>query len=293
MRLQGLLALGIACSCPAFSQPAQNPTAVEGVLSADGSMTFDLGGKRIVLYDFKVSKPWSGDWTVSYAIGNRTDHRLEDVVFQFFFCAKDGKVLASPDGSVPSTTVFSMDDTTIPTPKIVSLYSTQKPKNSYGIKVVLSNCRILENESERIARKSAEAAPPAQAETEADPKFNALMQEQKEREARDAEEQKVTAEAQEKAAKDAARSAAMTKKEQAAAKAKREAQLSRYSAEDQAAIRKHRIHIGMDKQAVILSWGRPEDINSSTSALRTREQWVYGLKTYVYFEGGEVTFIQN
>ena len=40
-------------------------------------------------------------------------------------------------------------------------------------------------------------------------------------------------------------------------------------------------------------WGEPEDINKTTTAYGTREQWVYPGYRYIYFENGIVTSIQE
>jgi len=53
-----------------------------------------------------------------------------------------------------------------------------------------------------------------------------------------------------------------------------------------------RIRIGMTKQQVILSWGKPERINRSVGSWGIHEQWIYG-RTYVYFENGILTAWQD
>jgi len=53
------------------------------------------------------------------------------------------------------------------------------------------------------------------------------------------------------------------------------------------------IYIGDTKEIVLESWGQPEDINRTTTAYGTTEQWVYGLGCYIYFENGKVTAIQD
>lgn len=54
------------------------------------------------------------------------------------------------------------------------------------------------------------------------------------------------------------------------------------------------VRIGMSKQdALDSSWGKPERVNTTTTALGTREQWVYGSGGYLYFVGGVLTTIQN
>jgi hypothetical protein len=54
-----------------------------------------------------------------------------------------------------------------------------------------------------------------------------------------------------------------------------------------------KIYLGMNKDMVIEAWGRPDDINRTIVPGKTHEQWVYGLGSYVYFENGIVTAIQN
>jgi hypothetical protein len=48
----------------------------------------------------------------------------------------------------------------------------------------------------------------------------------------------------------------------------------------------------MTKDMVREAWGRPEDINRTTNAYGTSEQWVYGY-SYVYFDDDICTTIQN
>ncbi len=52
------------------------------------------------------------------------------------------------------------------------------------------------------------------------------------------------------------------------------------------------IHLGMTREMVLESWGRPRDVNRTTSAAGVWEQWVYG-GGYVYFTNGRVSVIQN
>lgn len=52
--------------------------------------------------------------------------------------------------------------------------------------------------------------------------------------------------------------------------------------------------IGMTKDEVINStWGKPEDINKTTTRYGTSEQWCYSGYKYIYFEDGKVTSIQD
>ncbi len=54
------------------------------------------------------------------------------------------------------------------------------------------------------------------------------------------------------------------------------------------------IHIGMTKELVeFTKWGAPKDINRTTTANGTSEQWVYDDYKYLYFENGILTTIQE
>ena len=63
----------------------------------------------------------------------------------------------------------------------------------------------------------------------------------------------------------------------------------------QAAARKREgVHVGMSQEEVLASsWGKPERINRTTFASGTHEQWVYGSRSYLYFENGKLTAVQN
>ena len=52
--------------------------------------------------------------------------------------------------------------------------------------------------------------------------------------------------------------------------------------------------IGMTKHEVLnkTSWGKPDDINSTTTVKGTLEQWVYS-GGYLYFTNGRLIAIQN
>lgn len=58
-------------------------------------------------------------------------------------------------------------------------------------------------------------------------------------------------------------------------------------------IRQGRIRIGMSKDACNLSWGEPDDINTSRGRWGVHEQWVYSRNRYVYFENGKLSAIQD
>jgi len=58
-------------------------------------------------------------------------------------------------------------------------------------------------------------------------------------------------------------------------------------------IRQGRIRIGMSKDACKLSWGEPDDINTSRGRWGVHEQWVYSRNRYVYFDNGKLSAIQD
>ncbi len=58
-------------------------------------------------------------------------------------------------------------------------------------------------------------------------------------------------------------------------------------------ILEEKIQIGMTKKMCELSWGKPIEINKSTSRHGSDEQWVYGSGNYLYFNGDKLVFIQN
>jgi len=54
------------------------------------------------------------------------------------------------------------------------------------------------------------------------------------------------------------------------------------------------VTIGMTKDRVLKSnWGKPINVNRTTTSRGVREQWVYGGQNYLYFENGILTAIQN
>lgn len=54
-----------------------------------------------------------------------------------------------------------------------------------------------------------------------------------------------------------------------------------------------KIWIGMTDEMAQESWGRPKDINRTTSSLGVHEQWVYPNSKYLYFEDGVLTSWQD
>jgi hypothetical protein len=61
-----------------------------------------------------------------------------------------------------------------------------------------------------------------------------------------------------------------------------------------AAKKKRGVSIGMSTDEVVSSsWGKPESINRTINSYGTQEQWVYGSRSYLYFENGKLVSIQN
>lgn len=55
-----------------------------------------------------------------------------------------------------------------------------------------------------------------------------------------------------------------------------------------------KIRLGMTKEQVIASWGKPERVNRSVGTWGIHEQWVYGtFGPYLYFENGILTSWQD
>jgi hypothetical protein len=59
------------------------------------------------------------------------------------------------------------------------------------------------------------------------------------------------------------------------------------------AVQRSQVQIGMQPCEVIAAWQSPENVNRTTTANETAEQWVYNHTAYVYFTGGHVTSIQD
>lgn len=61
-------------------------------------------------------------------------------------------------------------------------------------------------------------------------------------------------------------------------------------------ILKGKIRLGMTKEQVEVSWGKPRDINKSVGSWGVHEQWIYrkfSHSTYLYFENGILTSWQD
>jgi hypothetical protein len=104
----------------------------------------------------------------------------------------------------------------------------------------------------------------------------------------------------EKAEEQRARIAQLNQDDLDLAKARREAEASKKRAEQikKEAFDKHRVWIGMSAEECIQSCSYPLQINKTVTAKGVQEQWVYpaaeeGKQTYLYFENGILTTMQN
>ena len=76
--------------------------------------------------------------------------------------------------------------------------------------------------------------------------------------------------------------------------AARDAKIAQAARDEKARKKREGVSVGMSKEDVLASsWGRPEKVNTTTTAHGTREQWVYGGHNYLYFTGNLLTTIQN
>lgn len=58
------------------------------------------------------------------------------------------------------------------------------------------------------------------------------------------------------------------------------------------AIKKQAVHLGMTKDQVLLSWGKPTKVNRTVTAAGTSEQWIYD-KQNLYLTDDKVTALQE
>lgn len=69
--------------------------------------------------------------------------------------------------------------------------------------------------------------------------------------------------------------------------------IEKYGTEKAKLIIARKVYIGMTASEAKDSWGNPYDINRTITINKTREQWVYGNRKYLYFENGVLTTIQE
>jgi len=67
----------------------------------------------------------------------------------------------------------------------------------------------------------------------------------------------------------------------------------KYGKRDAELILGRQVRLGMTREMCREAWGSPEDINRSSGSWGVHEQWVYGLGSYLYFENGILSSIQN
>lgn len=53
------------------------------------------------------------------------------------------------------------------------------------------------------------------------------------------------------------------------------------------------VKLGFTKAMCIEAWGKAGEINRTITGYGTREQWVYGLGCYLYFDGNILSVIQD
>lgn len=83
------------------------------------------------------------------------------------------------------------------------------------------------------------------------------------------------------------------KQKDATDKEKRIKLQSKYGTKTGKLISEHRVQIGMTKEMCRSSWGEPSKVNTTTTKYGTHEQWVYSDGSYLYFEKGVLTTIQD
>ena len=118
----------------------------------------------------------------------------------------------------------------------------------------------------------------------------------------DADEYKAARAIQSQAEKD--QEAARRKAQAEAEKAERERRakmskieriMEKYNCDEDIAtlISKGQVRRGMTDEQCRAAWGRPYDVNRTTSSWGVHEQWCYRSGNYLYFENGILTTIQN
>jgi hypothetical protein len=73
---------------------------------------------------------------------------------------------------------------------------------------------------------------------------------------------------------------------------RRAERIKTFPLEIQKTIKEGKVQLGMTKEQVIFSWGKPERINRSVGSWGVHEQWVYG-SSYLYFQNDILTSWQD
>lgn len=76
-------------------------------------------------------------------------------------------------------------------------------------------------------------------------------------------------------------------------KKNRQLYINKYGAKFGSLIADNKVAIGMNMEMCRLAWGEPLDINRITMKGYAHEQWVYGFGTYLYFNNGVLSTIQD
>jgi hypothetical protein len=58
-------------------------------------------------------------------------------------------------------------------------------------------------------------------------------------------------------------------------------------------ISEEKVVIGMTPDMCKAAWGYPMETNTTTLSGLSIEQWVYSMRTYLYFKNGKLAIIQN
>ena len=69
--------------------------------------------------------------------------------------------------------------------------------------------------------------------------------------------------------------------------------LAKYGQRNGQLILDGKVRLGFTKAMCVEAWGEPEDINKTSGSWGVHEQWCYSDGSYLYFENGKLTSIQN
>ena len=81
--------------------------------------------------------------------------------------------------------------------------------------------------------------------------------------------------------------------EQKADQQRKKQLIAKYGQRNGQLIFEGKVRIGFSKAMCKAAWGEPEDINTTRGSWGVHEQWVYRDGSYLYFENGKLTSIQN
>lgn len=69
--------------------------------------------------------------------------------------------------------------------------------------------------------------------------------------------------------------------------------IGKYGTNNANLIMDKKVKIGFSKTMCVESWGEPESINKTIGSYGVHEQCAYSADSYLYFENGKLTTIQN